>query len=69
MSRWLCRAVLAASLGAALAACSDGNYYGYGYAVNERPSLAQLGIASADPDNSFGPAAAATPLKDASAAP
>lgn len=59
MSRWLTLALLAASLGAALAACStDEDYYGYGYAVNERPSLAQLGVRNADPDNSFGAAPA-----------
>lgn len=64
MSRWLTLAFVAASLGVALAACSDGdNYYGYGYAANERPSLAQLGLANADADNSFGPVA--TPVETA----
>lgn len=36
-----------------LAACSAAGPGGYGYAVNERPSLAQLGLRPSDSDNSF----------------
>jgi hypothetical protein len=43
------RVILLLSIVAMLAACSEAGPYGYGYAVNERPSLAQL---SGLPDNS-----------------
>jgi len=46
------RVMLLALLAATLAACSEAGPYGYGYAVNGRPSLAQLAA---------GPDAAPTP--------
>lgn len=49
MSRLLLLAVVAAML----AACSEGGYYGYGYAVNERPTLAQLAYTASNADNWF----------------
>jgi hypothetical protein len=51
MSRFMILALLAA----ALASCSEAGPYGYGYAVNERPSLAQLGLQNNDAANAFGP--------------
>jgi hypothetical protein len=51
MMRWLILALLAA----ALADCSEAGPYGYGYAVNDRPSLAQLGIRPGNADNPFQP--------------
>jgi hypothetical protein len=63
MSRLLVLALLVASL----AACSEAGPFGYGYAVNERPSLAQLGLRNGDADNSFG-AATQTALADATSA-
>jgi hypothetical protein len=54
-----------ALLVSALAGCSNADGpYGYGYAVNERPSLAQLALGPADRDNSF----AAAPASNAAAA-
>jgi hypothetical protein len=49
-------------LTATLAACSEAGPGGYGYAVNERPSLKQLSITLDDGNNPFraGSAAAAT---------
>jgi len=47
------RLLLLAVLAATLAACSAAGPYGYGYAVNERPSLSQLSAAPGDPDNPF----------------
>jgi len=47
------RVFLLALLAATLAACSAAGPYGYGYAVNGRPSLAQLSAAPIDSDNSF----------------
>ena len=45
MVRWLILAIA----GCVLASCSNADGpYGYGYAVNERPSLAQLGLGSSD---------------------
>ena len=49
------RLLLLGVLATSLAACSEAGPYGYGYAVNERPSLAQLGLAPNDADNVFGP--------------
>jgi hypothetical protein len=49
MSRLLWLAILAA----ALAACSDENYRGYGYAPNLRPTLSQLAVGPVDRDNPF----------------
>ncbi|HLI21278.1 MAG TPA: hypothetical protein VKV32_09200 [Stellaceae bacterium] len=57
------RLFLFALTAAALAACTLGGPYGYGYAVNERPSLAQLGVSASDAANAFRPA----PLQRASA--
>ena len=62
------RLILFALLAASLAACSEAGPYGYGYAVNERPCLARLGLAPSDADNAFGPStqtalADATPLR------
>ena len=57
------RAILLAFLAAALAACSEAGPYGYGYAVNGRPSLAKLSAAPGDLDNSLRSAAA--PLSSA----
>lgn len=42
------RTVVFLSLLALLAACSAAGPGGYGYAVNERPSLAQLGLRPSD---------------------
>jgi hypothetical protein len=47
------RAILFALLGAALAACSSAEPYGYGYAVHDRPSLAQLSAVPGGSDNPF----------------
>ena len=47
MSRVILLVLLAATLGA----CSEAGPYGYGYAVNGRPSLAQLSAAPGDPDD------------------
>jgi hypothetical protein len=47
------RLILLVLLTVMLAACSAAGPYGYGYAVNERPSLAQLSAARGDPDNPF----------------
>lgn len=60
MSRFL---ILALAI-ATLVSCSEAGPYGYGYAVNERPSLAQLGVRSVDTDNAFG-AHTQTALADA----
>jgi hypothetical protein len=49
------RFILLALLTATLAACSEAGPYGYGYAVNERPSLKQLSITDQDSDNPFRP--------------
>jgi hypothetical protein len=60
MSRLLWLAILAA----ALAACSDENYRGYGYAPNLRPTLSQLAVGPVDRDNPFrarSPAPGGTP--------
>jgi hypothetical protein len=55
------RAILFILLAAALAACSEAGPYGYGYAVNGRPSLEQLGYAAGGDGNAL---RAATPPKD-----
>ena len=47
------RLILLLLLTATLAACSEAGPYGYGYAVNGRPSLSDLSAASGDPDNLF----------------
>jgi predicted small lipoprotein YifL len=47
------RLILLALLTATLAACSQAGPYGYGYAVNGRPSLSQLTAVPDDSDNSF----------------
>jgi hypothetical protein len=47
------RLILLALLAVMLAACSEAGPYGYGYAVNERPSLAQLSATPRDSDNPF----------------
>ena len=47
------RLILLVLLTATLAACSGAGPYGYGYAVNERPSLTQLSAVPGDPDNPF----------------
>ena len=48
------RLILLLSIAATLAACSEAGPYGYGYAVNDRPSLAQLsGVVPDDSANSF----------------
>ena len=47
------RVILLALLATTLAACSDAGPYGYGYAVNGRPSLAQLSAVPGDADNPF----------------
>ncbi|HEY3919992.1 MAG TPA: hypothetical protein VGL83_19530 [Stellaceae bacterium] len=49
----MARLMLLAALSVLLAACDS--YYGGapGYAVNERPTLAQLGFDTGDRDNSF----------------
>ena len=50
------RLVILALSALALAACSEAGPYGYGYAVNERPSLGQLGAASGEAAaNTFSP--------------
>ena len=51
------RVILLALLAAALAACSEAGPYGYGYAVNGRPSLSQLAPARSDTGNPFRPGA------------
>jgi hypothetical protein len=43
------RLILLVLLTATLAACSEAGPYGYGYAVNDRPSLSQLSAAPGDP--------------------
>lgn len=55
--RMMSRLILLAFLAATLAACSEAGPYGYGYAVNGRPSLAQLLGAPQDSANSFRTAA------------
>ena len=47
------RLILLALLAATLAACSEAGPYGYGYAVNGRPSLSQLTATPSDPGNPF----------------
>jgi hypothetical protein len=54
--RLMSRLIMLALLTATLAACSEAGPYGYGYAVNERPSLMQLSITNVDSDNPFLPA-------------
>ncbi len=49
------RLILLVLLTASLAACSEAGPYGYGYAVNERPSLKQLSITDENSDNPFRP--------------
>ena len=49
------RLVLLVLLTVTLAACSGAGPYGYGYAVNERPSLKQLSITDESSDNPFRP--------------
>jgi hypothetical protein len=49
------RLVLLVLLTATLAACSEAGPYGYGYAVNDRPSLKQLSITDDSSDNPFRP--------------
>jgi hypothetical protein len=49
------RLILLILLTATLAACSEAGPYGYGYAVNERPSLKQLSITDDNSDNPFRP--------------
>ena len=45
------RLLLLVLLTVTLAACSEAGPYGYGYAVNERPSLAQLSAGKDGADN------------------
>jgi len=47
------RLILVVLLTATLAACSQAGPYGYGYAVNGRPSLTQLSATPDDSANSF----------------
>ena len=54
------RVILLALLVTTLAACSDAGAYGYGYAVNDRPSLAQLSAVPGDADNRFHSGASVT---------
>lgn len=56
------RMILLALLAIALDACSEAGPYGYGYAVNGRPSLAQLsaGLINSDNPGQSGAAPAAT---------
>ena len=49
------RLTLLALLTATLAACSGAGPGGYGYAVNERPSLQQLSITLDNQNNPFRP--------------
>ena len=60
------RSILLLSVAATLAACSEAGPYGYGYAVNDRPSLAQLsGIGPDSSANSFRTGAKVTAAADA----
>jgi len=54
------RVLLLVLTAATLAACSEAGPYGYGYAVNGRPSLSQLSAAPGDTDNPFRTEAQAT---------
>ncbi|HXR86396.1 MAG TPA: hypothetical protein VN728_05480 [Stellaceae bacterium] len=51
--RFMSRVILLALLAATLAACSEAGPYGYGYAVNGRPSLTQLSVTPPDSANPF----------------
>jgi hypothetical protein len=56
------RVILLSLLAATLASCSEAGPYGYGYAVNGRPSLTQLSAVPRDSDNPFRRAGPAVPL-------